>query len=283
MGNADATPTKRTLPPDPEKARAPKGIHKPYEAKGPANMRISIKKNGPYIVSGNVALSEDAIVESADGSHLEYDRVREYDTEATYALCRCGHSKHKPFCDGTHEKIGFDGTETAERVPYLKRVDEYPGPELDLLDDNRCAYARLCHRNGVDVWTLTEEASDEQEGRTAVSASWNCPTGRLEHHSVETGKVYEQDLEPGITLLEDTQEGVSGPMFVHGGIALESEDGTQYELRNRYALCRCGESTNKPFCDAMHVNADFYDGSAAFEDGWTGERDSTFKDMPDSL
>lgn len=275
--------SKRTVAPNPDKAQAPKESHKPYAHTDPADMRITIVEDGPYLVSGNVPLTEDAIVESADGSHLEYHRVREYDTKDSYALCRCGQSKNKPFCDGSHAHVHFDGTETASKAPYLQRADEYPGPELDLLDDNRCAYARLCHRHNVDVWTLTEEANDEASGREAIGGSWNCPTGRLEHHNARTGEAYEQDLEPGITLLEDTQEGVSGPMFVHGGIALVGADGHQYELRNRYALCRCGASTNKPFCDAMHVNAEFYDGSAAFEEGWTGERDDTFKDKPEHL
>lgn len=275
--------TKRSTAPNPEKAKAPKDTHKPYAGESPQGMSITITKDGPYVVSGSVPLTEDAIVESADGSHLEYHRVREYETKEKYELCRCGYSKHKPFCDGTHADIGFDGEETAERVPYMRRVDEYPGPELDLLDDDRCAYARLCHRRGLDVWTLTEEAADEEMGRQAVGASWNCPTGRLEHHNVRDGEVYEQQLAPGITLLEDTQEGVSGPMFVHGSIPLISEDGTQYELRNRYALCRCGESMSKPFCDATHVTVGFYDGSAALEEGWTGKRDDEFKDMPDSL
>lgn len=283
MTTTDAANTKRSLAPDPDKAQAPKDTHKPHGASAPDHMRITIKKDGPFIVSGGVPLTEDAIAPSSDGSHLEYQRVKDFESQETYALCRCGKSKNKPFCDGTHAHIHFDGTETADRKPYLQRADEYPGPELDLLDDNRCAYARLCHRRGIDVWTLTEMAENEEVGRQAVGGSWNCPTGRLEHHNVKDGEVYEQHLEPGITLLEDTQEGVSGPMFVHGGITLESSDGTEYELRNRYALCRCGGSTNKPFCDAMHVNVGFYDGSAALEEGWSGEPDPVFKDMPDKI
>lgn len=282
MSLADAF-TKRTSAPDPDKARAPKDSHKPYAPANPADMRITVKEDGPYLVSGGVPLTEDAIVESTDGSHLEFHRVRELETKEGYALCRCGRSKNKPFCDGSHARVGFDGTEVASREPYLRRVDEYPGPELDLLDDDRCAYARLCHRRGVDVWTLTEGATDEKIGRQAVGASWNCPTGRLEHHDARTGEVYEQELDPGITILEDVQEGVSGPLFVHGGIALVGADGTEYELRNRYALCRCGASSNKPFCDAMHVSVGFYDESPALEEGWAGERDDAFKDMPDSL
>lgn len=274
---------KHSVAPNPEKASTPKDSHKPFSVPNITDMKIEIKENGPYMVHGNVPLTEDAICPSEDNSHLEYHRVREFETKETYALCRCGHSKHMPFCDGTHAKIDFDGTETADRTPYLQRVGEYPGPELDLLDDNRCAFARLCHRNGVEVWTLTEEASDEKSGRQAVGGSWNCPTGRLEHHNPESGDVYEQTLEPGITILEDPQEGASGPLFVHGGIPLIGANGEQYEIRNRYALCRCGASTNKPFCDAMHVTIGYNDGSTAFEEGWSGERDNMFKDMPDTL
>lgn len=272
----------KSMAPDTSESHEPKGSHGDADIKA-NSASITITKGGPYIVKGDVPLTEDAIAESADGSHLEYHRVREFDVKDEYELCRCGHSKHMPFCDGTHEHIAFDGREIADRTPYLQRADEYSGPELDLLDDNRCAYARLCHRRGVDVWTLTEEAEGESIEREAVGASWNCPTGRLEHHKMSNGDVIEQELKPGITILEDLEQGVSGPLFVHGGIALFSEDGTQYELRNRYALCRCGESTDKPFCDAMHVNAGYYDGSPAFESGWSGERDSDFKDMPDSV
>lgn len=282
MSNSKIDPNRQTAPPDPDKATSPKDTHQAYKAPDHDDMRIEITENGPYIVHGNVPLTEDAIAPSADGSHLEYHRVREFDTKETYALCRCGHSKHMPFCDGTHARIGFDGTETADRTPYLQRADQYPGPELDLLDDNRCAFARLCHRGGVDVWNLTEQADTVDMERQAIGGSWNCPTGRLEHHDDETGEVFEQNLVAGITILEDPQEGASGPLFVHGGITLSSSDGESYEQRNRYALCRCGASTNKPFCDAMHDSIGFNDNSAAFEEEWSGERDNAFKDMPDA-
>lgn len=267
----------------PDKAKAPTSTYKPLDGAACDGMKITVTANGPYIVSGGVPLAEDAICESDDGSHLEYHRINDFGSQGTYALCRCGHSKSMPFCDGTHTHVRFDGSETADKSPYSQRVDEYPGRTLDLLDDNRCAFARLCHRNGKDVWTLTEEAGTEEAERQAVGGSWNCPTGRLEHHTAETGEAYEQDLEPGITVLEDLGKGVSGPLFVHGGIVLIGSDGTRYELRNRYALCRCGESSGKPFCDAAHVNVSFNDGSESFNPGWRGERDNAFKDMPDKI
>lgn len=243
-------------------------------------IRIEITKNGPYIVRGNVPLSEDALAKNENGVQ-DYFHVRDdAPQEEPYALCRCGHSGHKPFCDGTHEKIHFDGTETAGHEPYLKRAEVFEGQDVDLYDDNRCAYARLCHRQQGDVWTLTEEEQGGELEEQAVLASWHCPTGRLQHQNNNTGEVYEQEFGPSIVLLEDTEEGVSGPIFVRGGIPLYDENGEQYQQRNRYALCRCGNSQNKPFCDAEHVPCGFSDGSEALQGKW-GAHDDSFKEHVD--
>ncbi len=64
-----------------------------------ADVKITILKNGPYIVTGAVELQD------ADG--------KTYPAQARMALCRCGASTKKPFCDGTHSKIGFQAAEQA--------------------------------------------------------------------------------------------------------------------------------------------------------------------------
>lgn len=219
---------------------------------------ITIAPNGPYRVSGSVPLDEAVI--APVGGHREYKMRRTFPASATYALCRCGRTKTPPFCDGSHATSGFDGTETASRAPYEQRAEVYPGEGVTLLDDNRCAFARFCHREDGDVWSLTERSGDARLAREAVKASSDCPTGRLVHYATRTGEKLEPRLKPGITLLEDSEEEVSGPLFVHGGITLVGADGTAYEHRNRYALCRCGASRNKPFCDAMHVSIGFQAG-----------------------
>lgn len=239
---------------------------------------ITIVKDGPYIVKGAVPLGEDALVAAPEGDHMQYNRVRDYEVGGEYHLCRCGASAHKPFCDGAHEAAGFDGAETASRAPFDERADVYEGDALRLLDDNRCAFARLCHRREGDVWQLTEKGGSEL-AQEAVAASWHCPTGRLEHHDRATGEVCEQTFEPSLVILQDTQKHASGPIFVRGGIPLVGADGHEYERRNRYALCRCGSSTDKPFCDAKHVIWEFNDGSPALE-GQRGERDESFKELP---
>jgi 3-phenylpropionate/trans-cinnamate dioxygenase ferredoxin subunit len=64
-----------------------------------AKVRIEVLKNGPYIVKGEVELID------ANGNR--------YPAEKRMALCRCGASTEKPFCDGTHSKIGFQAAEKA--------------------------------------------------------------------------------------------------------------------------------------------------------------------------
>ena len=59
---------------------------------------------------------------------------------------------------------------------------------------------------------------------------------------------------------QDPAEGVSGGLWVRGGITVESADGFRYETRNRVTLCRCGASRNKPFCDGSHAEVRFTDG-----------------------
>ncbi|HIY82500.1 MAG TPA: CDGSH iron-sulfur domain-containing protein [Candidatus Rubneribacter avistercoris] len=222
-------------------------------------MAIVVSSNGPYVVRGGVPLIQQAIVPV--GGHREYRTLRVFPRRADYALCRCGRSSNPPFCDGAHADAGFEGSETASRMPFKMRADVHRGPSVTLFDDGRCAFARFCHREDGDVWTLTERSDDERLKREAVKESQECPAGRLVHEDSRSGAVLEERLEPSITLLEDPEQGVSGPVFVRGGIALIGADGSAYEPRNRYALCRCGASRNKPFCDAAHVEI-------GFDDGW---------------
>lgn len=221
--------------------------------------KIRIVKDGPYLVTGGVRLSQE-IVENV-GSHNEYRPGRELPQSEEYALCRCGHSKNMPFCDGRHKAVGFDGTEVAGNIPYNDRIKVFEGPTLDLYDDGRCAFARFCHRKDGDVWTLTEKSDDERLRDEAIQASVDCPAGRLTHRDKrkDNAPVEAEFPVKELVLLEDPEKECSAPIFAKGGIKLESADGFTYELRNRYALCRCGGSQNKPFCDAMHVRIGFDD------------------------
>lgn len=219
-------------------------------------VKIKIQKNGPYIVSGNVKLDEQIIVPKGKG--YEFVAGRTLPQSEQYELCRCGKSKNAPFCDKYHEKIGFDGTETASRARYEDRAELIEGPGLTIMDDHRCAMARFCHREDGHAWWLTKNSEDPKNKEEAITASVECPAGRLVALD-EAGKAIEPEYEPTISILQDPEKGVSGGLFVKGNIPIEASDGHNYEIRNRVVLCRCGQSKNKPFCDISHIPSEFLD------------------------
>lgn len=217
--------------------------------------KIKISKNGPYLVSGGIPLSEQIICIDSEGQCHGWREGKKYPSQENYALCRCGHSQHKPFCDGTHMKIHFDGTETASRQPYLEQANEIDGPGLKLTDaQDFCASARFCHRAG-GIWKLTKQSDDPEDKQKAIEEAGDCPSGRLVVWE-KNGEAIKPKFEPSIGLVEDTQAGVMGPIWVRGGIPIESADGTTYEIRHRVTLCRCGKSANKPFCDGSHLSSE---------------------------
>lgn len=220
--------------------------------------RIVIRKDGPYIVSGNVELTEQII--SSQRNDYKMNQGRIFDAGETYSLCRCGHSKNMPFCDGSHEHIHFDGTETASRKPFRERALILKGPDLILADvEEYCSFARFCHTVEGTAWELTEDSDNPTARENAVKAASECPSGRLVAYDKQTGEPIEIAYKPSIGVIQDPQRGVSGPLWVRGGIPIESSDGDVYEIRNRATLCRCGKSTNKPYCDAAHVSVRFRD------------------------
>ncbi len=218
--------------------------------------KVKITKNGPYIVTGLKNLVQEAYAPNSHGV-LVNDEMQRFPEQKEYYLCRCGQSKNAPFCDGSHEKVGFDGAETADQTPYIDRSEIFKGPRVEMLDDERCAFARFCHREKGEVWTLTEQSEDPENAREAVEGASSCPSGRLT--SIVDGQLVEAEYEDTIGIAEDPANRVSASLNVRGDFELEGSDGSIYEKRNRLSLCRCGKSRNKPFCDASHVNDGFDD------------------------
>lgn len=219
--------------------------------------KIKILKNGPYAVTGNLDISVK-IIEPAGNSYKWKDGENIAHGNA-YTLCRCGGSKKHPFCDGSHIKINFDGTETASMDLYKDRAEQINGAEVNMLDDNRCALARFCHREKGDAWELAGCKGQDNASETIKAAS-ECPSGRLTAVTKE-GKEIEPELDQSIAIIQDPEMGVSGGIYVKGGVRLQSADGDEYETRNRIVLCRCGKSKDKPFCDGSHIEEKFRDGS----------------------
>jgi CDGSH-type Zn-finger protein len=72
-----------------------------------AQVKITVRPNGPYRVE-----APEGTIELVDANGTPYDLTG----KPAFSLCRCGGSVNKPFCDGTHSKIGFQAAEAAVRA-----------------------------------------------------------------------------------------------------------------------------------------------------------------------
>jgi CDGSH-type Zn-finger protein len=216
-------------------------------------MKITVTKNGPYIVTGKVPLTTSEICNDDEGYCRTWREVKRYPVQEKYALCRCGHSKNRPFCDGTHAKISFEGTEAEEHEPFDKTAELIHGPALTLADNKHlCVHARFCMRAG-GIWNLVMQSENQEARDIAIEEACNCPSGRLVITDNESGKTIEPEFDKSIVVIEYPPRDEHGPLWVRGGIPIESANGKLYEIRNRVTLCRCGRSENKPFCDGSHI------------------------------
>ncbi len=214
--------------------------------------KVKVTENGPYLVSGEIPVAEQIVIADKDGTAVEWQEGKKYPVQKIVSLCRCGQSNNKPFCDATHKKINFNGAETASFAPCLDGAKEIDGPALKLADvEDLCASACFCHRAG-GIWSLIPKSNIPKTKKIAIEETCDCPSGRLNLMDNETKKMIEPKFTPSIGIIEDPEDGISGPIWLRGSIPIESAKGKTYEVRNRVTLCRCGKSNNKPFCDSSH-------------------------------
>lgn len=215
-----------------------------------AQPHVKVQPNGPYVVTGSVPLRVKEPVVSEHGEPLTWQTNDVTDDGVAYALCRCGGSSNKPYCDGTHASNDFDGTETASTDEYGQRRTAYPGTGIDVYDDRGiCVHAGFCGNKASNVWKMAEKTGDTQVRAQVMAMVERCPSGALTYEV--GGSVIEPDLPTEIAIIPD------GPIWLSGGIPVERSDGESVETRNRVTLCRCGHSANKPLCDGSHQEAGF--------------------------
>lgn len=212
----------------------------------------------PESQSPSISFETDGPIKVSGLQRFYNSRGEEIRAKKTLFLCRCGASKNKPFCDGTHSQIGFDETPSPEREP--DRLDRYEGKAITVLDNRRvCAHAGFCTSGLPAVWRGDREPWIDPDGADAEAIKHTirkCPSGALSYlEDSEAKTAFHKDAE--VQIARD------GPYYVRGGIALEGVEQADGASSKHYALCRCGQSRNKPFCDGSHWYAGFHDDEAA--------------------
>jgi CDGSH-type Zn-finger protein len=202
--------------------------------------RIVLTKKTPYKILDLENLYD------CDGERLE--------TSPLMFFCRCGLSKKKPFCDGSHVASGIDGEKQEDRPK--DKVHSFKGERITI-HDNRCvcSHDSSCVEDLPSVFIKGRKPWIDPDGASVeeiIAAIKNCPSGALSY--TLDGVHYEkQDRQPAIKIAKD------GPFEVTGGIILEDDSGSKPQSEEHYVLCRCGASKNKPFCDGSHKVIEFSD------------------------
>jgi CDGSH-type Zn-finger protein/truncated hemoglobin YjbI len=262
-----ATSLRVTLPINPELAEAAAGLQA-------LAIDLADSDTRPSLVEQLEALQSElppGIQVSHDGPYLATNMPtlrdwlgQDVPTPPQLALCRCGASLTKPFCDGAHATTGFTGEKDPQRV--LDRRDTYVGQQVTVLDNRGiCQHSGLCSDRLATVFRTGQEPFVAPSGGRMdeiIRAVRDCPSGALgyatdgvearadtDHHDVRP---------PAIEITKD------GPYRVTGGPPLVDDAGADVTRTigaslEHYALCRCGQSQNKPFCSGMHWYVDFHD------------------------
>lgn len=212
--------------------------------------RITVTDGGPYRVAGGVPLVAKRRVTTERGEPIAWQTGATLEAGERYALCRCGQSSDKPFCDGTHRDVEWDAGRDLPEGTYAERATRYEGDGITLVDDRAvCQHAGFCGNRVRNAWRMVRHTDDVEVRSHLVAMVERCPSGALTQEL--GGEVVEPDLPRQVAVTD------AGPLAVTGGIPITDEHGDDLEVRNRVTLCRCGASGSKPLCDGSHADVGF--------------------------
>ena len=204
--------------------------------------RIECALNGPLLVHGLTDLR------NSKGAVLP--------TQEVTALCRCGGSSKKPYCDGTHRRNGFTSAKRDDRG--VDRLDTFAGKRITLHDNRSvCAHAGHCTAGLPNTFRYGGEPFIDADADTAdriVEIVNRCPSGALSYTIDEPA----DDAPTGAPAAPAAILVTPGPYAVTGEIGIDQPMNRGAAAR-RYTLCRCGGSKNKSYCDGSHWALQFKD------------------------
>ncbi len=209
--------------------------------------KINCAPDGPYLLKNDETSPVTLKQQQADGETAS--------PVSGIALCRCGGSKNKPYCDGTHRHNGFSDKRISDGS--LDQRQSYAGQKITI-HDNRgiCAHAGVCTDNLATVFRMGQEPWIDPDGATVeaiIDVVSRCPSGALSY-TLDNSEFRHAPSASEIVVIK------TGPYMV-GGVELADHALGDGATSGRYTLCRCGASKNKPFCDGSHWDAGFKDDS----------------------
>ncbi len=198
---------------------------------------IEERENGPLVIKDLKSMT------GPDGAEI--------DCKPVMALCRCGQSANKPFCDGSHKEAGFQsrGGTPAGR----DRLISYEGAAVTVTyNPMLCSHAAECGRLAPHIFNPEQKPWIQPDNGTIEEVEAvirSCPSGALaladdpHHLMAERAEITVEKNGPYWVT------GPESPVDFHG-------EGASAE---KFVLCRCGLSGNKPYCDGSHRDAGWKD------------------------
>jgi uncharacterized Fe-S cluster protein YjdI len=137
------------------------------------------------------------------------------------------------------------------------KTKEYSNGEITIVwKPNICIHSGVCVKGLPNVFQPKEkpwikiEAASTDELRSQVE---KCPSGALSYYMNDEEASEGREV-TGESIVEVTS---NGPLMVYGNLKIKHTDGREENQHKVTAFCRCGASTNKPYCDGSHRKADF--------------------------
>lgn len=131
----------------------------------------------------------------------------------------------------------------------------YTGAQIDVrYDTKKCIHAAECVRGLPAVFDTNARPwiqPDNADADAVAAVIARCPSGALHFERKDSGAAEPTPTENRVAPQQD------GPLYVHGDIHVQDANGNEVLHDTRMALCRCGLSSNKPFCDNSHKNGQF--------------------------
>ena len=148
----------------------------------------------------------------------------------------------------------------------MGKLHKYRGEKIEVrYDAEVCVHAAACVKGLPSVfdpekrpWIEPDQAPDVEE---LIRVIGTCPSGALSYERVSDETSAESQAASGdrkpAEELASIRLARNGPLLVRGEVTVLDADGNPVEVGTRFALCRCGASTNKPFCDGTHSKVEF--------------------------